>query len=72
MYSTCIFCQQSLGRNEAIEHFPVGRRLAFDEAKGRLGVVCRKCGRWHLPPHWEGGGGSEACQARLEAVRADA
>lgn len=56
MYSTCIFCKNSLGANEAIEHFPVGRRLAFDAAKGRLWVVCRKCERWNLTPleqRWE-------------------
>jgi len=56
MYSTCIFCHSSLGRNEAIEQFPVGRRLAFDGAKGRLWAVCRKCGRWNLTPleeRWE-------------------
>jgi hypothetical protein len=56
MYSTCIFCKTSLGANEAVEHFPVGRRLAFDAAKGRLWVVCRKCERWNLTPleeRWE-------------------
>jgi hypothetical protein len=56
MYSTCIFCNADLGTNEAIEHFPVGRRLAFDAAKGRLWVVCRKCERWNLTPleeRWE-------------------
>lgn len=56
MYSTCLFCNEDLGRNEAIEHFPVGRRLAFDGAKGRLWVVCRKCERWNLTPleeRWE-------------------
>jgi hypothetical protein len=56
MYSTCLFCNSSLGRNEAIEHFPVGRRLAFDAEKGRLWVVCRKCARWNLTPleeRWE-------------------
>jgi hypothetical protein len=56
MYSTCIFCHASLGTNEAIEHFPVGRRLAFDAAKGRLWVVCRSCERWNLTPldeRWE-------------------
>src|SRR3954454_16033683 len=56
MYSTCLFCQQSLGKNDAVEHFPVGRRLAFDAAKGRLWVVCRKCERWNLSPldeRWE-------------------
>lgn len=34
----------------------MGRRLAFDGAKGRLWVVCRKCKRWNLTPleeRWE-------------------
>jgi hypothetical protein len=56
MYSTCLFCHSDLGRNEVIEYFPVGRRLAFDAAKGRLWVVCRKCERWNLTPieeRWE-------------------
>lgn len=56
MYSTCIFCHTPLGANEAIEQFPVGRRLAFDAAKGRLWVVCRRCARWNLSPletRWE-------------------
>ena len=33
MYSTCLFCHRPLGANESVEHFPVGRRLAFDAAK---------------------------------------
>jgi hypothetical protein len=56
MYSTCLFCHTELGANEAVEHFPIGRRLAFDAAKGRLWVVCRKCERWNLTPieeRWE-------------------
>ena len=56
MYSTCIFCSGRLGANEAVEHFPVGRRLAFDSAKGRLWVVCSACQRWNLTPieeRWE-------------------
>ncbi len=56
MYSTCIFCNSNLGTNEVIEHFPIGRRLAFDAEKGRLWVVCRKCERWNLSPldeRWE-------------------
>ncbi len=56
MYSTCMFCNRSLGANEVLEHFPVGRRLAFDAAKGRLWVVCRGCERWNLSPleeRWE-------------------
>jgi hypothetical protein len=56
MYSTCLFCNKPLGRNEALETFPVGERLAFDAAKGRLWVVCARCERWNLTPleeRWE-------------------
>lgn len=56
MYSTCLFCHASLGTNQVVEHFPVGRRLAFDATKGRLWVVCRSCERWNLTPleeRWE-------------------
>lgn len=56
MYSTCLFCSASLGTNEAVEAFPVGRRLAFDAWKGRLWAVCGRCGRWNLAPleeRWE-------------------
>ncbi len=53
MYSTCLFCHADLGRNEVIEHFPVGRRLAYDAANGRLWVVCRRCERWNLTPQEE-------------------
>ena len=50
MYSTCIFCHAGLGANNSIEPFPIGRRLAFDPAQGRLWVVCSKCERWNLSP----------------------
>jgi len=56
MYTTCMFCQKDLGRNQVVEAFPVGRRLAFDAERGRLWVVCRKCERWNLTPleeRWE-------------------
>ena len=56
MYSTCLFCTKPLGANESIETFPVGKRLAFDAAKGRLWVVCPHCERWNLTPleeRWE-------------------
>lgn len=56
MYATCLFCNKSLGRNESVETFPVGQRLAFDAARGRLWVVCRSCERWNLSPfeeRWE-------------------
>ena len=50
MYSRCLVCTSALGRNSLIESFPIGRRLAFDGARGRLWVVCRKCERWNLTP----------------------
>jgi hypothetical protein len=56
MFSTCIFCNQPLGSNETFETFPVGKRLAFDPARGRLWVVCAACERWNLTPldeRWE-------------------
>jgi hypothetical protein len=56
MYATCLFCNAPFEKNESLEAFPVGRRLAFDAAKGRLWVVCRKCERWSLSPldeRWE-------------------
>ncbi len=62
MYATCISCHSPLGANESIEHFPVGRRLAFDGAKGRLWVVCRKCERWNLTPLEERWEGIEECE----------
>jgi hypothetical protein len=56
MFKTCIYCNRKLGSNESIESFPVGRRLAFDQAKGRLWVICELCRRWNLTPleeRWE-------------------
>lgn len=50
MYDTCLHCTSTLGRNDLLETFPVGRRLAYDMAAGRLWVVCRRCGAWCLVP----------------------
>ena len=69
MYSTCLFCNGDLGRNEAIEHFQVGRRLAFDAAKGRLWVVCRKCERWNLTPLEERWEAIEECERAFSGTR---
>ncbi|MFI5229565.1 MAG: hypothetical protein ACHQWU_10880 [Gemmatimonadales bacterium] len=69
MYSTCIFCHADLGSNEAIEHFPIGRRLAFDAAKGRLWVVCRKCERWNLTPIEERWEAIEECERLFSETR---
>lgn len=69
MYSTCIFCHNDLGANETIEHFPIGRRLAFDAAKGRLWVVCRKCERWNLTPLEERWEAIEECERAFRATK---
>lgn len=45
-----------------LEGFPVGRRIAFDAARGRLWVVCHACENWNLSPletRWEA---VEACE----------
>ena len=62
MYSTCLFCNQSLGANEVVESFPVGRRLAFDQTHGRLWVLCRKCAKWNLTPLEERWEAIETCE----------
>ena len=69
MYTTCLFCHGDLGRNEAIEAFPVGRRLAFDSAKGRLWGVCGRCDRWNLTPVEERWEAIEDCERRFRATR---
>jgi hypothetical protein len=69
MYSTCLFCKTNLGANEAIEQFPVGRRLAFDAAKGRLWVVCRKCERWNLTPIEERWEAIEECERSFRSTK---
>ncbi|HEX6367562.1 MAG TPA: hypothetical protein VF006_01440 [Longimicrobium sp.] len=68
MYSTCIFCHSALGENESIEHFPVGRRLAFDAEKGRLWVVCESCSRWNLTPLEERWEAVEECERRFRGT----
>jgi hypothetical protein len=52
-----------------VEAFPVGRRLAFDPAKGRLWVVCRKCERWNLSPLEERWEAFEECERLFRATR---
>lgn len=69
MYSTCLFCNSSLGQNEAIEEFPVGRRLAFDAAKGRLWVICQQCERWNLTPLEERWEAIESCERAFRDTR---
>jgi hypothetical protein len=68
MYSTCLFCHASLGANAEIESFPVGRRLAYDSAKGRLWAVCPKCARWNLTPLEERWEAIEECERRFRGT----
>src|SRR3989442_1365479 len=69
MYTHCIYCNTDLGANDVIETFPIGRRLAFDAAKGRLWVVCRKCERWNLTPLEERWEAVEDCERRFRDTR---
>ncbi len=69
MYSTCMFCNTSLGSNDVIEAFPVGRRLAFDADRGRLWVVCKRCDRWNLSPIEERWEAVEACERLFRETR---
>ena len=69
MYSTCLFCNQSLCSNEVVEAFPVGRRLAFDQRRGRLWVVCRKCEKWNLTPLEERWEAIESCERLFRDTR---
>ena len=69
MYSTCLFCNHSLGANQEIEAFPIGRRIAFDARLGRLWVVCRRCERWNLSPFDERWEAIEQCERLFRGTR---
>ncbi|MDF1503050.1 hypothetical protein [Roseisolibacter sp. H3M3-2] len=69
MYATCLHCLAPLGRNEALAEFPVGRRVAFDPARGRLWAVCGRCGRWNLAPLEQRWAAVEECERRYRATR---
>ncbi|MEZ4455657.1 MAG: hypothetical protein R2882_03765 [Gemmatimonadales bacterium] len=69
MYRYCLFCNVDLGRNETIEIFPVGRRLAFDPARGRLWVICSACHRWNLVPIEERWEAVEDCERLFRQTR---
>jgi hypothetical protein len=69
MFTTCDVCSADLGRNEALETMPVGRRVAFNQATGRLWVVCRQCERWNLSPLEERWEAIEACERLYRDTR---
>src|SRR5256885_10282636 len=50
MYTTCAFCNGKLGGDGGPSGLGVGKRLAFDEWRGRLWVICPRCTRWNLAP----------------------
>jgi len=69
VYRSCLFCHTDLGTNEAVEHFPVGRRLAFDTANGRFWVICATCKRWNLSPLEERWDAMDECERLYERTR---
>jgi hypothetical protein len=69
VYSSCLFCHARFGANDAIEHLPVGRRIAYDAAHGRLWLVCRNCGRWNLTPFDERWEAIEECERHFVITR---
>src|SRR2546428_998427 len=50
MYRILAFGNGQLDGDGGPSGLGVGRRLAFDEWKGRLWVICPKCTRWNLAP----------------------
>src|SRR6185295_19199752 len=50
MFSSCAFCTAAFDGDGGPSGLGVGRRIAFDEWKGRLWVVCPRCSRWNLTP----------------------
>src|SRR5881296_2371014 len=50
MFSSCAFCNAGFDGDGGPSGLGIGRRIAFDEWKGRLWVVCPRCSRWNLTP----------------------
>src|SRR2546430_11159007 len=50
MFSRCAFCNAAFDGDGGPSGLGVGRRIAFDEWRGRLWVVCPRCSRWNLTP----------------------
>lgn len=69
MYSTCLFCNSTLGANDQIKAFPVGHRLAYDPARGRLWAICIRCGRWNLSPLEERWEAIDECERLFRGTR---
>jgi hypothetical protein len=50
MFKACAFCGAPFDGDGGPSGLGIGRRLAVDEWKARLWVVCRRCSRWNLTP----------------------
>src|SRR5205809_6710694 len=50
MFSRCAFCNAAFDGDGGPSGLGVGRRIAFDEWRGRLWVVCPRSSRWTLTP----------------------
>jgi hypothetical protein len=69
MYAACLHCGATFGHNESLESMPIGRRVAFDAAKGRLWVICSGCQRWNLSPFDERWETVEQCERAFRDTR---
>lgn len=69
MYASCLSCGGHLGHNSMIATVPIGERIAFDPARGRLWVICRWCDRWNLVPIEERWEAVETCERLFRGTR---
>jgi len=56
MFTHCFVCHAPFPPGTLVEHFPLGRRIAYDPERGRLWAVCDACSGWTLAPfaqRWE-------------------
>ena len=56
MFTHCFVCHAPFPVGTLVEHFPLGRRIAYDPERGRLWAVCDACSGWTLAPfegRWE-------------------
>jgi hypothetical protein len=68
MFYRCLTCQAPFPLSSALEHFPIGRRIAYDPERGRLWAVCDACGAWTLAPFEERWEALEELERRVTAV----
>lgn len=68
MFRRCLTCQEPFPHGTVFEHVPLGRRIAYDPARGRLWVVCEACGAWTLAPFDERWEALEELEGRVTAM----